>query len=289
MESYDIRILYTGYANHTTPYRNTVENRRDGILLRLQVKGSATITLNGTILKVGPGDLVFVDTHDKYQLAIDVEPFNSSVGTVDSADYFLACDGSWVDRWKERTCFPSSFAIEVTEELLSLWRKLIYEKRELHEDNSEMIACITKLLLLTIERMVSKKKSFGTNTKSIAFKVKQYIEMHATEPVTLAEIANDCGVSISSACHSFKQAYGQSPMRYMIQVRLAIACDQIAYTDIKLEDIAIASGFRSYPYFSRAFRSRFRLSPSQFREYSSPKNVSKQNIQAKTPSASSGR
>ncbi|UKS29459.1 AraC family transcriptional regulator [Paenibacillus sp. HWE-109] len=171
-----------------------------------------------------------------------------------------------VDHWLSSQTLPDVVPIEVNEELLSLWRRLIYEKRNLHENNAEIIICCAKLLCLTLERSIAKTLSAdGRKEHFIAYKLKQYIEKHATEPLTLDKLAARNGVSSSTASHLFKLAFGLPPIRYAVEVRLAIACDRILYSDMRLEDAAEASGFRSYPYFCRAFRSKYGHSPSEYR------------------------
>ncbi|MBD2868625.1 helix-turn-helix domain-containing protein [Paenibacillus arenilitoris] len=271
MDPYGLRYLYAGYSHHTSPYRTGVEHRHDGLLLRLQVKGFCKIAVSGKEHAIGPGDLVCVKPGETYQLTIGPNRPEAAAAAPDSADYFLACGGEWVDEWRSHSDIPHQIRIEMTEELLSFWRKLIYEKRDLHGDNSEMLACVVKLLCLTIERLARKARAAAErNDGHVAYKLKQYIEAHATEPLTLARISAQCGVSVSTASHLFKQAFGQPPMRYAVEVRLAIACDRILYSEMRLEDIAEASGFRSYPYFSRAFRARFRMSPSKYRAVNRP-------------------
>jgi len=155
-----------------------------------------------------------------------------------------------------------------------LWRKLIYEKRNIHEDNAEMKDALVKVLCLTIERFVKKESAAAAQPELyIPYKMKQYMEKHATEPLTLAHIAKRYGISVSTASHLFKRAFGQSPMRYVIEIRLSIASERILYSDMKLEDIAEASGFRSYPYFSRAFRTHYHASPSEYRERNQPRQI----------------
>ncbi|WP_443147062.1 helix-turn-helix domain-containing protein [Paenibacillus sp. HWE-109] len=171
-----------------------------------------------------------------------------------------------MDHWLSSQTLPDVVPIEVNEELLSLWRRLIYEKRNLHENNAEIIICCAKLLCLTLERSIAKTLSAdGRKEHFIAYKLKQYIEKHATEPLTLDKLAARNGVSSSTASHLFKLAFGLPPIRYAVEVRLAIACDRILYSDMRLEDAAEASGFRSYPYFCRAFRSKYGHSPSEYR------------------------
>lgn len=268
MENYGFRYIDVGYSHHRAPHRNQLERRKDGVLIRLQANGTCRVDLNGVSHDIRSGDVIVSRPGSTYQLFIGEESGVHGEHVVDSADYYVVCGGEWVDRWLTNHTLIDVARIEINEELLSLWRRLIYEKRNLHENNSEIIACCAKLLCLTLERsIVALLTGVGRKEHFIASKLKQYIEKHATEALTLEELATRNGVSSSTASHMFKLAYGLPPMRYAVEVRLAIASDRILYTDMRLEDAAEASGFRSYPYFCRAFRAKYGHSPSAYRTH----------------------
>lgn len=266
MENYGFRYIHVGYSHHLAPHRNQLERRQDGVLMRLQVKGTCRVDLGGNPHYIYPGDLVISKPQGTYQLFIGEESGMDGQNLVDSADYYVVCGGGWVDRWLASQTLPDVAHIEVNEDLLSLWRRLIYEKRNVHENNEEITACCAKLLCLTLERSIANALSAGGRKEHyIASRLKRYIEKHATEPLTLDELAARNSVSASTASHVFKEAFGLPPMRYAVEVRLAIASDRIRYSDMRLEDAAEASGFRSYPYFCRAFRAKYGQSPSEYR------------------------
>ena len=230
------------------------------LIVRLQVKGNCRVALNGHTFEVGPGDLIFSKPWETYELTIDAAPGN------ESADYFFLCEGDWVSRWLERGSFPDCHHIEMSDTVLFLWRRLIEEKRNLHEDNAELIDHLLKSLCLTLERSIRQHAGHAARTDLyMPYRIKKYVEKHATEPLTLEEIAKHHGISVSTAAHLFKKTFKQPIIRYVVEVRLAIAVERILHTDLPLEDISEACGFRSYPYFCRAFRSRYRIPPSQYR------------------------
>lgn len=265
MQNEEFRYIHVGYSHHHAPHRNQLDRRKDGVLMRLQVKGTCRVDLNGISHHIHPGDLIISKQGGTYQLFIGEGSGSDGQRDVDSADYYVVCGGEWVDHWLSSKAFPDVVQIEVNDDLLSLWRRLIIEKRNVHENNAEMIACCAKLLCLTLERSIVTLLAGGRKEYFIAYRLKRYIEKHATEALTLEELAARNGVSTSTASHMFKQAFGVPPMRYAVEVRLTIASDRVLYSDMRLEDAAEASGFRSYPYFCRAFRSKYGQSPSEYR------------------------
>ena len=86
-----------------------------------------------------------------------------------------------------------------------------------------------------------------------------------SENVDLAILATESGYSRSHFLRMFRAATGQSPHRYLLELRLAEAQALIASRSMPLTDIALACGFSSHAHLTTAFRSRFGVTPSTYR------------------------
>jgi AraC family transcriptional regulator len=83
--------------------------------------------------------------------------------------------------------------------------------------------------------------------------------------LTLTLLAEESGYSRTHFLRMFRSATGQSPHRYLLDLRLKKAESMLASNSLSLVDIALACGFSSHAHFSTAFRSRYGLSPAAFR------------------------
>lgn len=94
-----------------------------------------------------------------------------------------------------------------------------------------------------------------------------YIERHLDKPLSLETLS---AIAHSSPYHFHRQfsAYSGVPLyRYIQWLRLRRACWRLAFNpQEKIIDIALDAGFQNPESFSRAFRSAFAQSPSQFRQ-----------------------
>ena len=64
----------------------------------------------------------------------------------------------------------------------------------------------------------------------------------------------------------FKNATGQTPVEYLINLRLNMAVELLQTApEAGVSDIAMRSGFNDSSYFARLFRRKFGISPRQFR------------------------
>lgn len=86
-----------------------------------------------------------------------------------------------------------------------------------------------------------------------------------SENVDLGILATESGYSRAHFLRMFRAATGQSPHRYLLDLRLAEAQALIANRTMPLIDIALACGFSSHAHLTTAFRSRFGVTPSEYR------------------------
>ena len=92
--------------------------------------------------------------------------------------------------------------------------------------------------------------------------------MH-TEPArgwTVEALARRSGTSRSRFAHEFHSLVGTSPMRYLLNWRIALAKERLRSGTHSLSDIAFDVGFHSVSAFSTAFRRSVGHSPKQFAE-----------------------
>lgn len=62
----------------------------------------------------------------------------------------------------------------------------------------------------------------------------------------------------------FREQYGVSPQKYLIQLRIRCAADLISSGYYSLKEVAVLSGYRDYKYFSVEFKRLMGISPSDY-------------------------
>lgn len=88
------------------------------------------------------------------------------------------------------------------------------------------------------------------------------------EPLSCAEIGRRCGLSQRRMERHFKKTYGLSPVQYYVNLRLARAHALLQETDLRVTDVAVATGFSSAEYFAQVYKKRFGRPPSKDRRQS---------------------
>lgn len=83
---------------------------------------------------------------------------------------------------------------------------------------------------------------------------------------SLAILARDAGIGVSTLKHRFTEAYGKSVFSFLYDVRLKRALEQLKESDLSISQIAYSAGFKHPANFSTAFRKRFGVSPGTVRK-----------------------
>ncbi|MHA0858055.1 AraC family transcriptional regulator [Paenibacillus sp. CMAA1364] len=258
----DTSVLLCDYSYHYKSFNHNLKSGLQSYLFRLQTEGSCEVISGGKVYTLIGGDLLLLQPGDDYQLTVKDPPTKARLS---SGDYYLFCQGSWIDAWWNRQDRPVTNRIGTDAQLISLWRNLLLEKRRGSlEADEELKDVLLRSLCLYIDRAIN--ENIQTDRKgSATLKLKRFIEEHATVTFKLEEAASYAGLSLSRAVRLFKEHYGKTMIQYAIEIRLKAAVEQIRYSELTLEHIAETCGFASYSYFHRVFRLHFGISPLEYR------------------------
>lgn len=86
-------------------------------------------------------------------------------------------------------------------------------------------------------------------------------------PWTIAELAQEVGVSRSVLAERFQQYLGEPPMAYLTKWRLRLAAQRLTSTSRGVAEVAAEVGYHSEAAFNRAFKREFGLPPARFRAH----------------------
>lgn len=84
--------------------------------------------------------------------------------------------------------------------------------------------------------------------------------------LSVADLAVRARLSESRYRELFRKVNGISPSEYILQLRITHACDLLRNTDHTISKIATYCGYQDLSYFSRLFRKKTGMTPTQYRE-----------------------
>ena len=95
--------------------------------------------------------------------------------------------------------------------------------------------------------------------------IKNDIEARFNENTTIEEIAKRYGYTSDHVIRLFRQKFGVTPHRYRLRLRMEHAKWLIGNTDMSLEAVADAVGYKEFPSFWRCYRAVYGVSPGKNR------------------------
>jgi AraC family transcriptional regulator of arabinose operon len=85
------------------------------------------------------------------------------------------------------------------------------------------------------------------------------------QPVQLAELAAEAGLSVSHYSMLFRVQTGFSPIDYFLRMRMQRAAQLLDTTELRVEEVGASLGYEDAYYFSRQFKRFMRRSPREYR------------------------
>jgi AraC-like DNA-binding protein len=95
-------------------------------------------------------------------------------------------------------------------------------------------------------------------------RVRDHLDRHYTEPLTLNDLARLSGMSRFHLVRTFRTAYGETPIRYLSRRRIERAQDLLRYANLTVTEICVAVGFTSLGSFSSRFSALVGESPTAY-------------------------
>ena len=141
------------------------------------------------------------------------------------------------------------------------------EFREYQPPDYEMIAGWLNCLFLELRRVQCYGNRAQFRIPPPFLEVRNYLELNLDNPeVTLCHAANHVHLEPSYLSRSFRKYFGISPINYLISRRLSMAAQYLKKTDLPVQEIAAAVGYRELFHFSKIFKKHFGISPAGFRK-----------------------
>lgn len=84
-------------------------------------------------------------------------------------------------------------------------------------------------------------------------RAKDLLQAHFAGPVSIADLARECGLSPSHFTRAFRQTLGMQPYRWLSRLRIEEAKRLLRLNTLPLSEIALACGFGDQAHFTRVF------------------------------------
>ena len=125
----------------------------------------------------------------------------------------------------------------------------------------------------TVKGLIIKEQTIGESDRLVTLLSDEFglvrafvrrAQNYKNSNLSIAEIADRSFMSEVYFRKLFKEEYGVSPQKYIIDLRIQNAVGLIATGYYSLKEIAYMSGYNNYKYFSSEFKKVKGVSPSEY-------------------------
>lgn len=157
-------------------------------------------------------------------------------------------------------------------DIVLFYFKQILKESEKQAPGSEIICHnLMENLILLLSRQTNFSVTLSPIHKKdtrLCISVRQYIDHHFKENLSLETLADYAHVSKYHMVHVFTEEYGISPINYLISKRIEEGQKLLQTTDYSLSLIGRMMGFSSPSYFSQVFKKHTSCTPMEYRKKS---------------------
>ena len=150
-----------------------------------------------------------------------------------------------------------------------LWSVFEMEMESVDELQLEMLQMLLKRLLILLTRLYKMQDDFSEANPNQMEQVREFnylIEKHFKTKHSVAEYAELMFKSPKTLSNLFSKLGAKTPIQY-IQDRIMLEARRLlTYTDKSIKEVAYEIGYEDIPTFSRFFKKKEGLSPTDFKE-----------------------
>jgi AraC-like DNA-binding protein len=126
--------------------------------------------------------------------------------------------------------------------------------------------CLSSLITFLMSFSWAPEEVRQTGNMQTVFALKDHLDVHYQEKISLDELADIFLVNKYSLSRSFKEQFGTSIINYLLMVRITHAKQLLRFTDETIEEVGIKCGISPLYYFSRMFKQIEGISPMEYRQ-----------------------
>lgn len=122
----------------------------------------------------------------------------------------------------------------------------------------------------------------GRNTQSTVAMIRNHIDAHLEDKLTLDELSKMFFVSKTQIFRMFKDTYGIAPMQYFLQKKIELAKQMLSGSDMHISEIAETLSFTDAKHFSKTFKKFSGELPRNYRREAKSEKLKKGDTSGKS-------
>jgi len=249
----ELVIVFEGHAVHTTSY------------------GDYPIRAGDVFVITGNEAHGYRDTHQLQLVNVkfDAERFLPTTPDVRELPGFHALF-TLEPRYRRRRDFNARLRLTTADliRVKAVTDAILREELERPPGFRSMIRAHFTALVVLLARLYADYRNASVRPLMRIGAALSYMETHFADDISIAELARVAQLSPRQFTRGFTHATGQTPMQYLISLRIFKACELLRTTSRSITDVAFGTGFNDSCYFSTQFKRVVGVSPRVYRQRS---------------------
>lgn len=129
----------------------------------------------------------------------------------------------------------------------------------------QILSCISIMEICAAYITLSNR--LNTPAKDLPSQIEQYLRQHYQSKITLNQLCHTFYCSRATLTTSFRKMFHTSINEYLTKIRLEKAVTLLKNHSLSIEFVAEQCGFSDQNYFTKVFRKKYSITPSQYRKY----------------------
>ena len=158
------------------------------------------------------------------------------------------------------------YRVGYNDTLISLFKEAIQVAMKQEKHFQQLLAGIVNYMLGLAFSIDSNKKLKNSMNLELVNRARAFMQENIETNIEMPEIADHLIISYSSFRHIFKQYTGIAPSQYYLNLKIQRAKDMLKSSSASIKEISYILHFDTPEYFTKLFKKKTGLTPSQFRE-----------------------
>lgn len=242
-----------------------------GLTLAWNVAGPAVLRIDGVTHTLQTNQIVCLTDLHKAEVeqveTLRLLRFNRSFFCVIDHDSEVGCKGILFFGASQVPIL--TIPKEDEEKFSMLWKVFIMEMESHDQLQIDMLQMLLKRLLILCTRLYKEQKMVAkieVGNLDIVREFNFLVEMHFKTKHTVAEYAELLNRSPKTLANLFAQYQHKTPLQIIQDRKLLEARRLLRYTDKAVKEIAYETGFEDLQTFSRFFKTKEGVSPTEFKQ-----------------------
>lgn len=274
IEEFDPTFLFTWKGTREKGRDEENFHSHDHLEMAFILSGEGRYRFDDGIISVKEGDLLIINPGVRHQALAD------SGAEAPTTEFFVGAGDFLIPGFAPNTLpVPGGGHVmhttgELRQKLFRLYSSIAAENAVCRQGRYFMLkSYLMQMMLLVIREQCEppeQKSGYAfesVNRKYIVERMVDYFEDHYNEKISLDQIAENMYLSPFYISKIFKSETGDTPIRHLINIRLEKARELLeSENGGSIQEVAASVGYDDAYHFSKLFKKRYGISPSQARK-----------------------